>query len=118
MKMLETIAISLKLSVISTIGLIINSEHPDLCVRQFDIEIHCAKKTEEAFHLADCRGFRAFISLQSVYGSTSFMNSKKDTEQNAQVNCMLQIKNLCRLNGFRTVQHTMYQLSLLQIWLP
>lgn len=106
MTMLASTAIRFKPSVIVTIGLIVNSEHTGPCVSQSYIETHGARTSEEPLHFVDCRVFRAFLLLQCLFGSTSFMNTKTDMEYIVQVNYLFQVQNLFRLNVFRTVQHT------------
>lgn len=76
MTMLASTPIRLKPSIIAKIGLIVNSEQPHLRVSQSHIKTDGEKTSEEAFRFGDCRMFRELVRLQSLYGSTSFMNPK------------------------------------------
>lgn len=105
MTMLASTAIKLWPSVIDTIRSIMNSEHQNLCVRQTCVGNCGATTSKEALHFVDCRVFKGFIRLQSFYGSTSFISPNIEIDYDRQVNCFYRVKNLCKLNKFRTVQH-------------
>lgn len=106
MTMLASTAVRLPKPVIQTVGHIMNSEHPDLCTGEPDFENHGATTQRDALSWVDCRVYRSFIRLQSLYGSTMYMNPKCELDEKAQVNTLYRVQNLCRSNGFRTVQHT------------
>lgn len=64
--MLALTAISVLLHFIEIIGKIMNSEHPDLCTGQKELENHGAAKMEEAVSWFDCCVFSSFIQLHFV----------------------------------------------------
>lgn len=64
------------------------------------------KIAEEALYFSDYRVFKGFLRLQLFYGSTLFMKPKYDMNKEADINCLHRVKNLCKLNNFRTVQHS------------
>lgn len=106
MTMLASTAVRLPMAVIETIGKITNSEHPELCTGQTYFENYGAGSTKEAESWLDCRLYKSFIRLQSLYGSTVFMNPSSEMEKQAQVNTLYRVQLICRERGFRTVQHS------------
>ena len=72
MTMLASVAIRLPVPVLKEIGNIMNSEQPGLCLKKnssFDV-----RSEEEMMSTVDCRFFRSFTKLNSLYGSRCFMN--------------------------------------------
>lgn len=62
--MLESTAIRLRASVIAIIWLIVNLDHPDLCLTKSDIDTKGDNTSDQALHFVDCRVFRGFFRLQ------------------------------------------------------
>lgn len=106
MKMLASTAVRLSQFVIQTIGNIMNSEHPYLCIGETDFEVHGALKTKEAMSWVDCLVYCGFARFQSLYESTVLINPKSDLGKPTQVNTRFRVQQLIKINGFRTVQHT------------
>ncbi len=105
MTMLSSTAIRLSKDVINEIGLIMNDEHPDLCLKS-NCEESCALTSSDAIRMMDCRKYRNVVRLMSLYSSRSFMNPKTPDEKRAQIHTLHRAKDLSRLNKFKTIQHT------------
>ena len=72
MTMTAFLATRLSLPVLSEIGKIMNSEYPEL----YTNNLASSNKTtpQEALRIQDCRKFRSFLKLNSLYASSAFMN--------------------------------------------
>ena len=53
----------------------------------------------------DCRVYRNFVKLNSLYGSKHFMNAGDTFGEEVQINCLYRIKEICEMNSYKTVQH-------------
>lgn len=103
MTMLSSTAIRLPLSVIKVIGKISNEENKDLCIQHHSVQGNLEKE-ERSTILSDCRMFRNFVKMQSLYASSSFMKPATENHAQVQINTLYRAKKICQLNKFRTVQ--------------
>ena len=85
MTMLASTAMRLPRAVLKTLGEIMNSEHPDLV----------ASANECESNGNDCRVFRDFVKLYSLYNCSSFMNGTADIDLKAKVNTLYRAKEIC-----------------------
>lgn len=56
--------------------------------------------------MVDCPAYHLFARLQSIYGSTLYMNPKPRLKEVTQINTLYRIYILCKRTGFLTVQRT------------
>lgn len=105
MTMLASTAVRLPQRTIETLGAIMNSEHPDLL--DFKKQDHGPKSSTSCISIGndDCRVFRQFVKLHSIYNCSPFMNVKTEDDIEAQVNTLFRVRDVCKSIGFRTVQH-------------
>lgn len=97
--MLASLAMWLSSKVLKTLGKIMNSEHPDL----FD-----STKAEEEINTLSNRDYlfsHVFVNLHSLYNCTAFMNGTSNNDIEAKLNKLHRSKDICKANGFQTVQH-------------
>lgn len=94
------IEIGLANKTIDSIGQLFHEEHADLCMHH-DSKIICGGTLEQVIQREDCRIYRYFVKIQSLYSSTKFMKGKPEE---AQIKTLFRIEELYKLNGFRTVQ--------------
>lgn len=88
MNILASIALRLQQYGIDTIRVIINLEHPDLCVGQTSKENHGAATSKEALEFSYCPVCKLFARVQSLNGSIMFMNPKVEIYVEGQLNCL------------------------------
>lgn len=102
MTILTSLAVRLPRNLIDDIGNIMNSEHPDLFIENSSLDDGGAKTIDEVKRTVDCRLYRKFIRLSSIYQSTADMNPKNSLEVQPQINTLHRLKYYCFLNGFKT----------------
>lgn len=83
-----------------------NIEPLDLCTVRTAFANKWATTTKDAMSWVDRRVFRKFNRLQSIYGSTSYMNPKSDLELSAQVNTPYFVYQTFKAKSFRNFQHS------------
>lgn len=115
MTMLAHTEIRLKPSVIATIWLIVNYEHHDLCVTESNIYTQGAKASEKSSNFVDCRVFIALLFLQSLYGSTSFINPKTDITHKLIVCSVL--RTYVNWIAFEQSSTLMYHFNFVLLWM-
>ena len=104
MSMLSSLAIRLPPNVLHHICLITNREEPSVLLK--DKEWNCSSATteREVMTVKDCRVYKSFVKLNSLYGSKYFMNAAEKFGEEAQINTLYRIKELCEMNNYKTVQ--------------
>ncbi len=105
MTMLASVAIRLSSEVVKELGKIMNSMHPNIYLKNEAINSSGAKTEQEVMASQDCRIYRSFLRLNSLYSSKSFMNHNARNGIEAQINALHRLKDVCSLNDFTTVQH-------------
>ena len=114
--MLASTAIRLPITVIKELGVIMNDETPAICVNDPALNSSGAVSEDQMLERDDCRVYRSFVRLNSLYCSRNFMNPDPKFGDDVQINALHRIKELYILNGSRTVQHQtvteQYKLSL------
>lgn len=105
MTMMASLAIRLGPDVMTTLGKIVNSEFPEICIKNKNIDSHGATTADEVKKIVDCRIYRSFVKMNSLYTSTCFMNPKTPVQEQAQVNTLYRVRDIFTTNGFRTIQH-------------
>jgi len=96
----QTAATVMRLSddVVTVIGEIINSEHPELVLRpreEYDSD------RSELLHSVDCRVYRKFVNITSLKSATVFMKAEGELGVQAQINALYRVRDLCRENGYK-----------------
>ncbi len=104
MTMLASVAIRLPEQVIRELGYIMNTDYPKICLKEESIDCSAAKTEEEVMSNQDCRVFRSFLKLNSLYCSKAFMNHSSEHGVDAQVNTLYRLKNLYSMNGYNCIQ--------------
>jgi len=104
MRMLSSLAIRLHPTVLHHIGLITNRDESSVLLK--DKERNCSSATTErdVMKVKDCRVYKSFVKLNSLYGSTHFMNAAEKFGEEAQINTLYRVKELCEMNNYKTVQ--------------
>lgn len=83
---------------LSILGLIMNSEHPELTQDNLNDPMGDS--------LCDQRVFRNFVKLRSLHNCPAFMIAKTEQAVQTQVHTLYNVREKCRLSAFRTVQQT------------
>lgn len=105
MKQAAATAASLSDSLISTIGSIMNSEHPDVCLSVLSINETGSNRATEIMELVDCRIFKLSLSLTSIKSCTSFMNAKGDDGEKPQICSIYRAKDISQSSEYRAVPY-------------
>jgi len=105
MTMMASLAIRLPSVVLAELGEIVNSEHPRLFTTNDSIGPCNAGNEQEALRLQDCRIFRSFLKLNSLYGSTVFMNHAPNNCFDAQINTLHRLKDYSSMHNYCSVHH-------------
>lgn len=92
-------------SVIHSIGTIVNTEHPDVCLSLPHLNKTGKRCAEDMMEVVDCRIFRKFLSLTSIKSCTPFMNAKGDNAERAQVCAIHRAKDICMATEYKSVSH-------------
>lgn len=104
--MSASVAVRLPTTTLQTLGLIINGEYAELCLSNTNIDSGDCVTAQQTKATMDCRVYENILKLQSLYASSAFMNAKTKQAETAQVNCLYRLRDVCRNNGFKSVQHT------------
>jgi len=118
-KFLSALAYRLPSCTLHELGLIMNLEKPEDCLKHESFDSCGATTADEVMSTTDCRMFRSFVTLHTLRMATAFMNAKGDAAVRAQINTLHRAKELFMLNGLKTVQYTainqQYNIALLAI---
>ncbi len=116
LSMMASTAIRLPMSVLKELGIIMNNECPSICLNDDALNAEGAATEDQVMRKADCRVYRSFVRLNSLYCSKNFMNPDTKFGDKVQINTLYRVKDLYALNGYKTVQHEQvteqYKLSL------
>lgn len=104
LKQTASTAIRLSNSVIQTIGEIMTSEHPEICLSVPAMNKTGKRSSEEISQLVDCRVYRNFLSLSTLKSATGFMNAKGKDGEKAQVYALHRVKQLYEEKEFKALQ--------------
>ena len=105
-KFLASMAIRLPQCTLNELGVIVNQDMPEECLKHDFFDSCGATSSDEIMATVDCRIFRKFVSLHSLRISTIFMNAAEPIEVRAQGNTLHRAKEYCLLNGLKTVQYS------------
>ncbi len=98
------ICIRLPLSVLEEIGKIMNLDRPDLKFKSRS-KSKCGARTEDQLmESEDCRFFRRFININTLKGSSVFMNAKGEGAENIQINSLHRLKDLYLQNSGKAIK--------------
>lgn len=90
----------LPVSVITTIGEVSNSEHPNLILSSSKLNRRSVTSTDDVMRQEDCRVFRHFLHITSLKSCKSFMNAKNQNGERAQNYAIYRCQDLYKQRCF------------------
>lgn len=78
-------AIRLSTDVIENIGDICGKDHPGICLSNNMVDNGATGTVNKVLQCMECNVFRTFVNLTSMRQSTAFVNSRSDSEIQAQI---------------------------------
>ena len=102
---IANVVMRLSTKVIDEIGIIVNGEHPNICLSDNNLPTRGARTIQDVMELVDCRVYRNFITIYALKASTVFMNATEPDGITAQLYTLHRSKFICRENIFKTVKH-------------
>lgn len=88
------IAIRLPFAVVEELGKIMNLDRPDIKLKHNSISKNSSRTETQLMQQEDCRIFRRFININTLKGSSVFMNAKGEGAQDVQISALHRAKDL------------------------
>lgn len=98
------IAIRLPLPVLEELGKIMNLDRPDIKLKQNLTNKNSARTESQLMQQEDCRVFRSFLNINTLKGSSAFMNAKGDESEQIQISALHRAKDLYLHSSMKTIK--------------